>query len=193
MAEEPVEDGGGATPVDGGLVGVLELGEDLRLADDHRVEARGHAEQVGDGGVVAARVGGDAQLGGVDATKLGQPPQSELLGPLGVVGEEIEFGAVAGRHNDGLGHDFVRGQLARHTGGRVAGQGEPLAQLERRRLVRYANDEQVHVACYLPQLSKRLRSAIRTGAFPRPQGRRLLRASRDASSTASGRSDGSRR
>ena len=49
-AERPVErlaqQRPGAVPLGGGLERVLDLAEDLRLADDQRIEPRGHAEQV---------------------------------------------------------------------------------------------------------------------------------------------------
>jgi len=41
---------------DRGVVSVLHLAEDLRLAEDHRVEARGHTEDVTDRGVPALLV-----------------------------------------------------------------------------------------------------------------------------------------
>src|SRR5262249_3931100 len=40
---------------------VAYLPEDLTFADDHRVESRGHLEQVGDGGVVVVNVEGRDQ------------------------------------------------------------------------------------------------------------------------------------
>ena len=56
LAEEPVHDRARGALDERQLVGALHLTLDLGLADDHRVEARGHAEQVPGGVVVAQRV-----------------------------------------------------------------------------------------------------------------------------------------
>ena len=65
VPEQAVEDDAGATAFAGLLVGGLHLGDDLRLADDHRIEARGDAEQVRDGPVPGVAVQARLELADV--------------------------------------------------------------------------------------------------------------------------------
>ncbi len=144
LAEEPVEDGTGAAVATGRLIGVLELGEDLRLADDERVEARGDAEEVSDRLVAGHARDRATQRVGLDPAAHGERPDGELLGGPRVGGQEVDLGAVAGRQHDRFAHAVARHELAAQARGLGAGQRETLAQLERRGLVGDAEHDKVH-------------------------------------------------
>src|SRR5262249_60947450 len=62
VAEEPVEQRPDRVLLLGELERRAHLALDLALADDHRVEARGHPEDVRRGAVVAQRVAGALEL-----------------------------------------------------------------------------------------------------------------------------------
>ena len=59
------------------------LAEDLALADDHRVEAGGHPEEVRDGGVVVVRVEQVGELVGVDARRSRRGSRARPASPGG--------------------------------------------------------------------------------------------------------------
>ena len=71
------------------LVGALDLALDLGLADDHRLQARGHAEELARGVAVARRVDDVGQLGRAD------------VGPAGEQPEQLGLGARPGRRRRG--------------------------------------------------------------------------------------------
>ena len=110
---------------------LLDLAEDLRLAEHHRSEAAGHRQQVARRLAVALDV---------EPPVLGRlrRPLDEDAGEAGAVGlfvvarHQVEFGAVAGRQQAGLGHLLARQQVDQRllgVGRRVA---QPLAHLDRR-------------------------------------------------------------
>src|SRR5688500_9590157 len=74
---------------------LLHLAEDLRLADDHRVEAGGDAERMAHGLLVRQRIQVLLQFLGTEPVILRQPLR-ELVGALP---RDIELGAVAGRQD----------------------------------------------------------------------------------------------
>ena len=85
------------------LVGALDLALDLGLADDHRVEPGGDAEQV------ARRRRCRAASRGAPSSSVGRMPglarehaERGVLGLDRVAGDEVELGAVAGGDRDGL-------------------------------------------------------------------------------------------
>jgi hypothetical protein len=81
------------------------LPEDLALAQDHRVHARGHAEQVGDGGLVEVDVDVAHELVAVEARLLGQQPRDLLDGTVEALGLDVDLDPVAGGDDDGLGDE----------------------------------------------------------------------------------------
>ena len=128
-----------------GGVGVAELAEDLRLADDHRVEPRRHREQVLDG---RARVVDVDVLG-----ELGQRHAGVARQHGGDVGE-----AAVERVDDGVDLDAVAGRdapspprRARRAASRstslgtsAAGHGGPLQHVDGRAAVGEPHDEHGH-------------------------------------------------
>ena len=145
VPEQPVEDHGRAAAVAGLLVGGLELGDDLRLADDHAVEARGHAEQVRDGAVAGVAVQRRLQLGRRDPGMPRQVLQRGLARQQRVAPVQVQLGAVAGTERDGLAGDAGVEKLLAQAQRVLLVEGEALAQLERGGLVRDAGDDDVHV------------------------------------------------
>ena len=111
--------------------GVLQLAEDLRLAQHHGIEAAGHTEGVARRHAVFEGVGMGAQHCGRNATRLGQPVQRRLQ--FGVFTGTIDFRPVAGGDNcrfrltgQGLAQSVQRGLDL------FGGEREPAAQIERR-------------------------------------------------------------
>ncbi len=70
--EEGVERRGDGSDVAGDGVGLFDLAEDLRLADDHGVERAGDAEEMADGFAVAELVEVGLDVGGGDGEVLVQ-------------------------------------------------------------------------------------------------------------------------
>ena len=142
-AEEAVEDRPGAALDQSQLVGALDLALDLGLAEDHRVEPGGDAEEVADRVAGAQRVEVAEQLGGADLGLAGEHAERGRLGLDRVGDDQVELGAVAGRDRRRLVDAGGLGQLAQGAGGAALGQREPLAQVERRRLVGDAEGEEL--------------------------------------------------
>jgi hypothetical protein len=84
------------------LVGALDLALDLVLADDHRLEARGHAEQLARGVAVARRVDQLGQLGRADPGVAREQARARRPRRAPDRHDEVELGAVAGRDHDRL-------------------------------------------------------------------------------------------
>ena len=149
-AERPVkrlvQQGPRAMPLGRRLERFLHLAEDLRLADDQRVEPGGHPEQVPRRRDVVVRK---------------QVRQEHVLRELMIVAEEcdqlftcarriaardIDLGTVARRQHHRFGRRGSRSQ--RFNGGSdvTAREVEPFAEIDRRRPVTYAEQEQMHWA-----------------------------------------------
>jgi hypothetical protein len=119
-----------APGVFGGAHGVFHLAEDLRLAQHHGIQPAGHPKGVAGDLVVLQGVGMRSQQGGRDAAAVRQPVQRVVQ--VGLFAGAIDFGAVAGRQQRGLG--LARQRLAQGAQSGldlVQGVGEPAAQIER--------------------------------------------------------------
>ena len=139
IAEEPLEQGAGRAE----LRRPSHLAENLALAGDERVEARGDAEEMERGGVVVQAVEG---------RKLEENRCGALLGRLGVFGRQVELGAVAGREADGF--PAVGRQRARDLGGFLLAEGDPLAHLHGRETMRRADEDEGHEKCTVGRPSR---------------------------------------
>ena len=125
------------------VVGALDLPLHLDLADDHRVEAGGHAVQVPRSVAVAVRVDRAAELRGADPGLAGEHRQGRALGLDGVADDQVELGPVAGRDRDRLADLGGAAQVAHELGRSAVGQRDALAHLDRRGLVRDADRQQL--------------------------------------------------
>ena len=123
-------------------VGLFDLAEDLRLADDHAVERTGDAEEMADGFAVVVLVevgldvgGGDGEVFVEEAEEVGLGLRLGVGGFADVVLQGEEFDAVAGGEDEafadaGLVEEGAGG--VGQTGGR---DGEALANLDGRGVV----------------------------------------------------------
>ena len=78
-------------------IGGLHLPENLRLAQHHRVQPRGHPHHVAHRGIVLEHVGTGAQLVEAEPVVLGQPDQHPVDGQHVLF--EVQLAAVTGRQN----------------------------------------------------------------------------------------------
>ena len=114
-------------------VGLLDLAEDLRLADDHGVERAGDAEEMADGLALAELVEVRFEGGSGDGEVLVQ--EAEKVGGIAVAGVVLngdELDAVAGGEDEGFADSGLMGECARGVGEAGQGDGEALADLDGR-------------------------------------------------------------
>ncbi len=175
-AEQAVRHRPGRAGGERGLVGALDLALDLALADDHRVEARGHAVELARRVAVARGVDDRGQLGRADLGAARQPAQQLGLGLHRVAADEVDLGAVAGRDRDGL-VDLVAGdEVLQEALGPPLGERQALAQRDGRRLVRDAESEQL-AQCECTASRPSSRSGIRSASSSSSASSRSKRAS----------------
>jgi hypothetical protein len=120
--------------------GVLDLAEDLRLADHHRVEPAGHPEHVADR--VALRVGIQVgrDLGERETVKARQPVGRVLR----LLGRKVEFGAVAGRQDRRLAHRIRVREIVQGLDQPLRLERDAFADGERCGVVIQAKGEKLH-------------------------------------------------
>ena len=131
--EERLEGGGDGADFAGDGVGVFDLAEDLRLADDHGVERGGDAEEMADGFALAelVEVGLDG-VGGDGEVLVQEAQQAGVGGAVACVLPGDELDAIAGGEDEGFADAGLMGQGADGVGQAGGGDGEALADLERR-------------------------------------------------------------
>jgi hypothetical protein len=113
LVHQLVEQKTGAAALGRVTVGLLQLAEDLRLADDHRIQAGGHQEQVLDRGLVPMLVDMPVQF--LDGHGAGKQLVEDLgAGLLRVLAGEQHLDPVAGGQEVVLAH---RLQLPQSTQG----------------------------------------------------------------------------
>ena len=144
-----VERGGDGADLAGDGVGLLDLAEDLRLADDHGVERAGDAEEMADGFALAELVEMGLDVVGRDGEVLVQ--EAEEVGRLSgwrlrVVLQGEELDAVAGGEDEAFADAGLVERACgwRRRGG--GGDGEALADLDGRGVVVDAEEDQAAVA-----------------------------------------------
>ena len=142
--EEPVRHGAGRARLGREAVRLADLPEDLRLAEDHRVEARGDAEEVPHRRVAAAREGRLPEERVVHAVEAREEPRERVEAVL-AVRQAVDLGAVARGDDRALGQDVLREEPARSASRAFSGvKASPLSQVERRRPVVPADEDEVH-------------------------------------------------
>ena len=130
----------------GGGIGFLDLAENLRLADDHRVEAGGDAEDVADRFIFAKFVEMTFELAEIDLEILAQE-FAQIARAILHVGDE--FHAVAGGNDHALGNGGMLGQSLAGLGQARFGNRQALAHFDRRGLVIHADELESHEAINL--------------------------------------------
>ena len=124
------------------LPGFLHLAEDLRLAQHHRIQTGGDAEQVPHRIALLVAVEVGIELVRAQLAVARQPVLGQALGSG--FHAAIDFGAVAGGQQRSLGHARLCQQVAQHPGQRGRRDREFLAQRDRRGLVIQSEGEQGH-------------------------------------------------
>ena len=118
----------------GDAVGLTHLADDLRLAQDHRVQAAGHAKQVPDRSISAVLVQVGQCPARDQAATLGQPGR-HLGNVLAFSGHSVQFHPVAGRQQQGFGAHAFAAQIPEQLGDRRRRHGQPLPHFDRSRVV----------------------------------------------------------
>ncbi len=113
---------------------ILHLAENLRLADDHRIESAGHPKSVADGLRLVVRVDVGRQFFAADLVVMGQPVDDDI----GRFGRAVDLGAVAGGQDRHLAHRPVTRQIAQRMTQFVGAKRHPLADGERCGVMVYA-------------------------------------------------------
>src|SRR5580658_1788286 len=138
----------------GDSIGLFHLAEDLRLADNHGVEAGGDAEEMAHGLAIAVLVDVGRECGAIEAEVI-QKKADKLIARIGarVGADSVDCGqnlnAVAGGDDHAFLHAGDGGEQARHFGQVVAADGDALAQLNGSGFVVHADEGQGHGAPYL--------------------------------------------
>ena len=118
------------------LVRFLHLTEDLRLAEHERVERRGHAEEVSNGGASGERI--ERVLGRArrERRELGAARFGHRFERRTGARRGDELDAVAGRNQERLADRRAAHDGAQEFGHPLGGQREALANVDGRTLVR---------------------------------------------------------
>jgi len=120
---------------------LLELPEDLRLAQHHRIEARGDAEDVPHGLLARQRVEVGPQSIGLEAVVAREPVRDRRRFLAG----DIKLGAIAGREDRRFARE-VSPDFSERLAQSLDVKHHPLANRERRRLVIQPESVQRHAA-----------------------------------------------
>lgn len=123
-------------------VGRLHLAEDLRLAEDHRVEAGGHAHHVAHRVFVLVHIGTGAQLVESQAMVVRQPGEHVVRGRM--VDLQVEFAPVAGRQDGRLAAGGQAAELLQRLDHLFRSESHALADSHRGGLVIDAEGNEGH-------------------------------------------------
>ena len=121
--------------------GLFHLAENLRLADNHRVQASGHAEEMADGLFVAVLVEVGRENGRVDGESVRQECCHRNVSAFN---DRKQLDTVAGGDDHALGDAGRGGESARGFGQLVATDGDLLPQRNGRRFVVHADERKGH-------------------------------------------------
>ncbi len=132
--EEPPRDGTRSARLGRATVRLADLPEDLRLAEDHRIESGGDAEEVPDRRLATPGerlLAQDARVDGVEARK----EAGKGLEAVGHVADSVDLGAVARRDDGPFGQDVLTEEPLERLARRLRREGEPRPEVEVRPLV----------------------------------------------------------
>ena len=135
----------GAVVFRGGLKGVLDLPEDLRLADDDRIETGGHAEQVPDGSLVVVREQMRREGRRRQVVILAQERRHFLARPRRIVADDVDLRPVARRQHDRLGRGRPQRERLDGRAEVATREVEPLTQLDGRSPMTYTEEDDLHL------------------------------------------------
>ena len=141
-----VERGTGAAGLVRYAIGILELAQDLRLAEHHGVESRGDGEGMRDGEPVLMDVQARGEIQVVAVMIL--EPLRELRGAR--IARPVHFRAIAGRENHHLGDTALLLQRAQRRGQAILVERHFLAQRKRRGLMVETENVECHERALLP-------------------------------------------
>ena len=142
--EQAVEERAGRVQIGRGRVGLLHLAEDLRLADDERIEPGGDPEQVAGGVGFAAGVDVRPQIVGRHGAGRRQEAGHRLVAVLEAVAGRVELGPVAGREQHHFAERRIAGQRRHRLAEIAGGERQPLAQVDGRGVMADAEDQESH-------------------------------------------------
>ncbi len=147
VTEQLVEDPAGSATGKRVVVGFFDLTQDLRLAQDHRVQRGNHPEEVLDDGLALRDVEVAHQLMAVEVMVVGHEVD-DGVGPVEVrLGDGVDLRAVARRENDRLRDGLRLGETSECVLLAVRREGQLLAYLYRCGFVAQADKGQMHVCC----------------------------------------------
>ena len=128
--DQPVEDAAQGALGGGEGEGVPHLAQDLGLPQDHRLETRGHAQQVARRLVVVPRV--EVRTGGEEVAPPGATDERAqgALRPRPVGGHDVELRPVAGREHERFLEDFLPARGLQGLAHLVRAEGHVLALIE---------------------------------------------------------------
>ena len=96
--QQAIEHRSGGSAVGGGLIGILDLSEDLRLADNHGIQSASHPEQMAYRLRVIGVITVPVQQPGIHAVKAAEPILQDLaVVPLPAM--RVYFRAITGRND----------------------------------------------------------------------------------------------
>src|SRR5690606_8476699 len=149
----------------GFLVGLADLAEDLRFADDHRVQPGRHREQVLDrrAGVVDVEVVG--QVADLGTGVPGQHPDDLVQPPVEGLRDRVHLHPVAGGEHESFSDLLVVQQLPEDLGQVVGADRNLLQHPHRSAVVRNPDGEQVHGRTTIPSTE-----SISSGTWPPASG-----------------------
>jgi len=142
VLEQPLQqcaEGAGAV---GGLIGGLDLAENLRLAQHQRIQSRGDPQQMAHRALVGVLVQIGAQVDAVQQVIPGQPFDHLLT--IAVPQVAIQLGAIAGRQDRRLVGTAAGAQIVQRREQALGGKGDPLTDTDGGSLVIQAKGQQGH-------------------------------------------------
>ncbi len=125
------------------VVGLFQLAENLRLAQHQRIQPAGHTQQVAHDILLLVGVEPVAHVGIVAGAFSFQPVDDDIR--RGGVDVAVDFGAIAGRQDDGFFDRRERGDAGQRVIELAGAEGQFLADRDGCGLVIYAEREKRHV------------------------------------------------
>jgi hypothetical protein len=120
---------------------LLELAEDLRLAEHHRIETARHSKRVLHRLVLREMIEIRLELLGFHAVVVGEPAHRGVR----LDAAAVNLGPIAGRNDRGFFHPLAFGEIAKRDDELFSMKHHALAHVERRGVVVQSESEKLHV------------------------------------------------